>query len=69
MEKGDIVQITNEDHHWFPCLIIVSEPKSWGIQGFTVIPNNNREETNGQAFIRLKNEDIEFVGKARVIGG
>ena len=66
LTRGTIVQITNEQHHWFPCLIIVDEVKSWGIQGFITIPNNSKEEANGNAFIRLKNEDFEVVGKANI---
>ena len=26
IEKGDIIQITNKDHDWFPALLIVDEP-------------------------------------------
>ena len=62
-QKGDIVQITNPEHHWFPALIIVSEPKSFGIQGYTVIVSNS-PEPNGRAYIRLKHDEIEFVGCA-----
>ncbi|MCK9543756.1 MAG: hypothetical protein M0R03_17185 [Novosphingobium sp.] len=67
LEKGTIVQITNEQHHWFPCLIIVDEIKSWGIRGYITVPNNDREKTNGNAFIRLNNEEFEIVGKANIV--
>lgn len=62
-EEGDIVQITDESHSWFPCLIIVTEQKSWGVQGYMSIPTNDAEP-NGNAFIRLKHEQVEKVGKA-----
>ena len=67
-EKGDVVQITNENHHWFPALIIVSEPKSFGVQGYTVIVNNS-DEPNGLAYIRLNHDDLELVGSAVLVKG
>lgn len=66
MEVGDIVQITDPDHHWYPCLVIVSEVKSWGIQGYLSIPQDNTGNV-GNAYIRLINEVIEPVGKAVII--
>ena len=65
LRPGDIVQITNEAHHWFPCLIVVREPKSFGCMGYTVIPTNT-DERNGAAYIRLNSADYEPIG-ARVI--
>jgi len=59
--EGDIVQITNEEHHWYPCLVIVSEPKSWGIQGYVPIPI---KEKVAPAYIRLEDKEITIVGKA-----
>jgi hypothetical protein len=61
MERNQIVQVTNEKHHWYPALVVVDEVKSWGIQGYSHIPHQ------GQAYIRLKNEDIEVVGKAIIV--
>jgi hypothetical protein len=66
---GDIVQITDESHHWYPCLIIVTEVKSWGIQGYITIPSNDNNP-NGNAFIRLKDGEFEFCGcKAVLVRG
>jgi hypothetical protein len=65
---GDIVQITNDDHHWFACLIIVTEVRNWGIIGYITIPTN-RDEPNGTAYIRLKNEDFQVVGNATLVLG
>ena len=66
IEANDIVQITNPSHHWYPCLIVVSEVKSWGVQGYTVMPTND-DQPNGQAYIRLKSSDYERVGRAVVV--
>lgn len=65
-EKHDIVQITNPKHHWYPCLIIVSEVKSFGIQGYTYIPKNNIGDI-ARAYIRLKHEDFETVGSSVIV--
>lgn len=64
-KEDDIVQITDETHHWYPCLIIVSEPKSFGIQGYITMPFNVNEP-NGAAFIRLKFDQVERVGRAAI---
>lgn len=66
LKEGDIVQITDPTHHWYPAIIIVSEPKAWGIQGYTIIPTND-DQSNGQAYIRLTHGAYEYVGKAVVI--
>jgi hypothetical protein len=64
----DIVQITDQAHPWFPCLLLVTEVKSWGIQGFAAIPQSNDGSTApGQAFNRLRWEQIERIGPAVVI--
>jgi hypothetical protein len=63
---NDIVQITDPEHYWFPCLVVVTEPKSWGVQGYVMIPHNDGTPT-GQAYIRPRNEQIEYVGKAIVV--
>ena len=61
--KGDVVQITDQEDAWFPCLIVVSELKSFGVQGYIVIPTNDKSEVNGQAYRRLRFEKIEWVGR------
>jgi hypothetical protein len=65
-QAGDIVQITNESHHWFPALVVVSEPKKWGVVAYLPVVDNT-PEPNGLAYIRLKNEDIELVGSAVIV--
>lgn len=53
---GDIVQADPEKTEWGPSLVVVSEIKPWGIQGYTHIPKS------GAAFIRLKFGDFEPTG-------
>lgn len=65
MEPGDIVQITDESHPWFPCLLVVDEVKSWGVQAYVTIPkSNNNTELPGQAYNRLPFKKIKKVGAA-----
>jgi len=66
MREGDIVQITDDTHHWFPALIIVTDLKGWGVMGYTLVVTND-ESPNGQAYIRIKNEQYEPVGRALVV--
>ena len=65
-KTGDIIQITDKEHHWYPCLVIVSEPKNWGIQGYITIPKDNMGDI-GNAYIRLKNSQIEKCGHAILV--
>ena len=65
---GDIVQIIEEKHPWFPCLLIVSEVKSWGVQAYALIPSaNDGSSPPGSAYNRLTNEQIKKVGTAEVL--
>jgi hypothetical protein len=66
MQVGTIVQITDETHHWYPCLIIVSEVKSFGIQGYLSIPRDNSGDV-GQAYIRINTDQFEEVGEAKIV--
>ena len=67
MHKGTIVQITDRDHHWFPCLIIVDEVKSWGVKGYITYPVSNDGNPNNSAWIRLSNGEFKEVGEAKLV--
>lgn len=60
IQVNDVVQIVPE-HEWGGCFLMVTEVKSWGIQGFVQIPINR------QAHIRLKHEDYVKIGTAEFI--
>jgi hypothetical protein len=54
-----VVQINeNGQDGWIGCLVQVSETKAWGIQGYVQLP------MQGAAYIRLKWNQIEYVGQA-----
>jgi hypothetical protein len=57
IEVGDIVQVNPEKEMFGACMVVVTELKSWGIQGY--VQNAGVE---GQAYIRLKSEDFEATG-------
>lgn len=67
LEIGDIVQL-NPSHKLAGCFVIVTEPKSWGCQGYLAFTNFERIPNlctvDGRAFIRPKFEDFEYCGKA-----
>lgn len=57
MEVGEIVQVDPVKEMFGGCLVVVTEPKSWGIQGYV-----QNAGVDGQAYIRLKFDDIEPTG-------
>lgn len=64
---GDIVQIVDEADPWFGCLLVVTEPKPWGVQGFVSVPGLN--EPPGAMYRRPRNEQIVRVGRVALALG
>lgn len=59
LQAGDVVQIDPKHHKAFGgCLMIVSEPKSWGAQGYVRVPGM------GNVYFRCEFEHMEYVGPA-----
>jgi hypothetical protein len=54
IKVGDIVQVNPEKEMFGACLVVVTEVKSWGIQGYV-----QSAGVDGQQFVRLKNDDFE----------
>lgn len=61
LQKGDIVQVTDMEDEWFPCLLIIDEVKAWGIQGYVSVPGS------GTAYYRIANGKFEKVGTATIV--
>lgn len=60
LKIGDIVQIDPaHDDRFGGCLMVVSEPKSFGAQGYFSIPGSS-----GLAYYRCSFADMEYVGHA-----
>lgn len=57
MKTGEIVQV-NPSHEVFGgCMVVVTEVKSWGVQGYV-----QSAGVAGQQYIRLKHDDYESTG-------
>lgn len=63
LEIGDVVQL-NADHKFGGMLVVVTEPKSWGCQGYLMSAYNFEAcKFKGRAFVRPCFEAFEYVGK------
>ena len=64
IKENSVVQINESGQEgWIGCLVQVSEVKSWGIQGWVKIP------MQGEAYIRVKTGEFDYVGEAVMIHG
>lgn len=62
LKENDVVQIDPEHDPVFGgCFMVVTEPKSWGAQGYVLIPGQPRA---AQAFYRCPNSALALVGRA-----
>jgi len=60
LQVGDVVQINpSHDKVFGACFMVISEPKSWGAQGYCAVPGEL-----GLAYYRCKFENMEFIGRA-----
>lgn len=68
MNRGDIIQITDATHPWYPCLLIVDEVKAWGVQAYVTIPeSNDGSKAPSLAHNRIKDGQFEKVGTAVIV--
>jgi hypothetical protein len=54
---GQIVQVNPEREMFGACMVVVTEQKTWGIQGYV-----QSAGVPGQQYIRLKHKDFELTG-------
>jgi hypothetical protein len=54
---GEIVQVRPDKEMFGACMVVVSEVKSWGIQGYV-----QSAGVDGQQYIRLNRGDYEPTG-------
>lgn len=57
IQVGSIVQVNPSVDTFGACLVVVTELKSWGIQGYV-----QSAAVSGQQYIRLKDADFEDTG-------
>lgn len=62
VQENDLIQV-NEDGppHWFRCILVVDEVKSWGVQAYCTIPHA-RGEPAGDAYMRLEWKEFDVLG-------
>lgn len=61
LKVGDVVQIDPASDEVFGgCFMTVTEPKSWGAQGYCVGPDGGK----GLAYYRCKTENMVLIGRA-----
>ncbi len=67
LKPGSVIQITDQSHSWYPCLLLVGEVRSWGVLATALIPTSNDGSTiPAEAPTRLAAGSYEVVGQARV---
>lgn len=57
IEVNDVVQVNPSREMFGGCMVVVTELKSWGIQGYV-----QSAGVSGQQYIRLKFADFEATG-------
>lgn len=67
LEAGDLVQLNPElvgNKAFAACIMVVTEPKEWGAQGYVQALGEKNSEPGGQAFYRAQWPEMELVGRA-----
>lgn len=64
LQEGDLLQLNPHHENFGGMLIVVTEPKSWGCQGY-LMASRNFEATRykGRAYLRAKFEEMEYIGR------
>ncbi len=64
LHQGDVLQLKPDYPEFGGMLIVVTEPKTWGCQGYLLASRIFHAcRFNGRAYLRPNFEDMEFVGK------
>lgn len=67
IEPGDLVQLNPNlvgNKAFAGCIMVVTELKEWGAQGYVQSLGEMRDIQGGQAFYRAHWPEIEYVGRA-----
>jgi len=65
LRVGEIVQLnpeTTKNKAFAGCLMVVSEPKSFGAQGYVQALGESRDDMGGQAYYRASWDEMEETG-------
>jgi hypothetical protein len=65
LDRGDVVQINPEfkSRVFAGCMMTITEVKGERIMGYVAMTGEN-DQRGGHAYLFVKREDIEFVGRA-----
>jgi hypothetical protein len=67
LKVGQLVQLNPEligNKAFAGCIMVVTEPKEWGAQGYVQVLGEARDQPGGQAYIRVQWPEMEPVGFA-----
>lgn len=66
LNPGDAVQLSPEvcNRAFAGCVMIVTEPKSWGAIGYVQICGDTRDAPGPQAYYRAEWSEMEYIGRA-----
>lgn len=65
IHPGDLIQITDPNHKWFPTVVVADQIKAWGVQAFAYWPSNTDKPS--KAHIRLQAGQYEYCGTCVII--
>lgn len=68
LEPGDVVQINPDtvgNKAFAACMLVVTEPKSFGCQGYVQVLGETQDKPGGLAYMRLRWDEMEFIGRAQ----
>lgn len=64
IEIGSVVQINAEHDPCFgACFMVVTEVKSWGVQGYVKVPGAD----GGDAYYRVAFDKVAYIGRAELV--
>lgn len=64
LDIGDVCQIRPDYEQFGGMLLVVTEPKKWGAQGYLMSCHHfDAVKFRGIAYLRVKWEEMEYVGK------
>lgn len=69
LKENDVVQLdpnATANPMFAGCFMVITEPKSWGAQGYVQALGNNGEP-GGQAYYRAKWEEMHYIGTAEFV--
>lgn len=67
LETGDVVQLDPDkigNKAFAGCMLVVTEPKPFGCQGYVQALGDARDVPGGRAYLRVKWDEMEYVGRA-----